>query len=101
MKVVGSLTAKKGEQMLNVDKTIKKHLTIEFNYVDLFYAYCAGLGYEDPENDIESDERYDELEKEFERKITYEVIRNLGEAIMAEGMERINYAMAELARKEG
>ena len=85
--------------MMNIDKAINEHLTVKFSYVDLFYAYCNAKGYDDPENDIESDEKYDELEKEFESKITDDTLYNLGVAIMQDGMERISRAMESLNNK--
>ena len=85
--------------MKNIDKAIKDNLEIKFSYVDLFYAFCEAKGIEDPENDVESDEEYEALEKEFERKIKYDDLRDLGIAIMEEGMERISYAMEEVEKR--
>ena len=86
--------------MKNIDKAIKDNLEIKFSYVDLFYAFCEAKGIEDPENDVESDEEYEALKKEFERKIKYDDLRDLGIAIMEEGMERISYAMEEVKERE-
>lgn len=86
--------------MKNIDKAIKETLEIKFTYVDLFYAFCKAKGFEDPENDIETDEEYDALEKEFERKIKFEDLFNLGAAIMVDGMERINYTMDEVEKRK-
>lgn len=86
--------------MKNIDKVIKDHLEIKFTYVDLFYAFCNAKGIEDPECDIETDEEYEALEKEFESKIKYEDLRDLGTAIMADGMERICYTMSEVEERE-
>lgn len=85
--------------MKNLDNAIKETLEIKFTYVDLFYAFCKEKGYEDPENEIETDEEYEALEKEFESKIKFNDLYNLGAAIMADGMERIGYTMAGVARR--
>lgn len=85
---------------MNIEKAIKDHLEIKFTYVDLFYAFCAAKGIDDPENDVETDEEYDALEKEFESKIKYNDICNLGAAIVADGMERINYTMANIEKRQ-
>ena len=85
--------------MKNVDKLVKENLTIEFNYIDLFYAYCGAKGFEDPEdNENMTDEQYDALQQEFEAKIKPSIVYKLREAIMADGMERIDNAMYELAK---
>ena len=73
-------------------KMIETELNIKFTFTDLFYAYCASKGIEDPENDENlTDEEYNKLEEECERKISRHFIRELGNAIMMDGMERINY----------
>ena len=85
--------------MKNIDSAIKDTLEIKFSYVDLFYAFCRAKGIDDPENDVESDEEYDSLEKEFERKLNYRDLKNLGDAICEEGMERISYAMESVEKR--
>lgn len=85
--------------MKNIDNAIKETLEIKFTYIDLFYAFCNAKGYEDPENEIETDEEYEALEKEFESKLEFKDLFNLGAAIMADGMERIGYTMAGVARR--
>lgn len=73
------------------DEMIKKYLTIAFNFTDLFYVYCASKGFDDPDSDPRmTDELYSQLERECEEKINYSMIRNLADAIMQDGMERIN-----------
>lgn len=73
------------------DEMIKKYLTIKFTFTDIFYAYCASKGIDDPEGDPNmTDELYSQLENECREKITYTMIANLAEAIMQDGMERIN-----------
>ena len=82
-----------------LDRTIKKELTLEFTYVDLFYAFCRAKGIEDPECDVETEEEYTALEKEFEDKITGSDISYLGHKIYMNGMDAINYAMEEVERR--
>lgn len=85
--------------MKNIDKAIKETMKIEFNYVDLFYAFCAAKGIEDPECDVETDEEYEALEREFESKISYRDLKDLGDAIIADGMKRISRTMEEVASR--
>lgn len=76
---------------MSKDEMIKKYLKIEFTFTDLFYAYCASKGIDDPEGDPDmTDELYSQLEKECEEKINYTMIVNLANEIMHDGMERIN-----------
>lgn len=82
-----------------IDKAIKDYLEIKFNYIDLFYAFCAAKGIEDPECDVATDEEYEALEKEFESKIKFDDLYNLAAAIVAYGMEQIDYAMETVARR--
>lgn len=85
--------------MKNIDAAIKENLEIKFTYVDLFYAFCAARGIEDPEADVATDEEYEALEKEFESKIKLNDLYNLGAAIVAYGMEQINNTMETVARR--
>lgn len=85
--------------MKNIDKAIKETLEIKFTYVDLFYAFCNAKGIDDPESDVETDEEYEALEKEFEEKIKYGDLQELRDAIVADNMERINYKMMEVERR--
>ena len=85
--------------MKNIDKAIKETLEIKFTYVDLFYAFCNAKGIDDPECDVETDEEYEALEKEFEEKIKYKDLQELRDAIVADNMERINYKMMEVERR--
>ena len=85
--------------MKNIDKVIKETLEIKITYIDLFYAFCNAKGIEDPECDIESDEEYDALEKEFEEKIKYGDLQLLRDGMLADCMERVNYKMREVERR--
>lgn len=85
--------------MKNIDAAIKENLEIKFTYVDLFYAFCAVRGIEDPEADVATDEEYEALEKEFESKIKLNDLYNLGAEIVAYGMEQINNTMETVARR--
>ena len=85
--------------MKNIDNAIKENLEIKFTYVDLFYAFCAAKGIEDPECDVATDEEYEALEKEFESKIKFDDLYNLGAAIVADGMELINCTMETVAKR--
>ena len=85
--------------MKNIDNAIKETLEIKFTYVDLFYAFCNARGIEDPEVDIETDEEYEALEKEFESKIEFKDLYGLGAAIIADGMKRIIYTMTDVAER--
>lgn len=77
----------------NVDELIEKELKIDWNFVDFFYAYCANLGIEDPESDIESEEEYTRLEEECARKINYRLVANIRDAMIEYGNELISNAM--------
>ena len=85
--------------MKNIDNAIKENLEIKFTYVDLFYAFCAAKGIEDPECDVATDEEYEALEKEFESKLKFKDIYDLAAAIVAYGMEQINNTMETVARR--
>ena len=63
---------------------------LRWNSVDLFYAFCAAKGIEDPETDVETDEEYAKLENEFCEKVTYSFLQNLVDAISEDVNERIN-----------
>ncbi len=84
--------------MVALDKTIKEKLTVTINYIDLFYAFCAAKGIDDPES-VDTDEEYSALEKEFESKITYNDISDLSQNIMHNTMEIINCAMQSVANR--
>ena len=68
---------------------INDTLDVKFSWVDLFYSFCDNKGIDDPESDL-TDEEWDAMEKEFLEIVTYDMLRNLSEAIMIDGMERIN-----------
>jgi len=69
---------------------INKYLddNLRWSFTDLFYAFCAAKGIEDPES-VETDEEYAALEDEFCEKVTYDFLRNLVERIAREADERI------------
>lgn len=72
-----------------IDKYLKETLG-GWNYLDLFYPFCASKGYEDPEDDPEmTDELYDALEKEFCEKVTYQFLSNLVSACCQDVNDRI------------
>lgn len=77
----------------NVDDLIEKELTIKWNFVDFFYAYCANLGIDDPETEIESEEEYTRLEKECESLINYTMIAGIRDAMIQYGNEIISNEM--------
>lgn len=83
---------------MNIDKAIKENLEFSFSYVDLFYAFCLAKGIEDPE-EIETDEEYDNLEKEFNAKITYSDISNIRKEIIEYSMKKINESMVNVLNK--
>lgn len=85
--------------MKNIDNAIKETLEIKFTYVDLFYAFCKAKGIENPDCDVETDEEYEELEKEFKSKIKFADLWNLGGAIYSSGQELIEHAMEKVERR--
>ena len=77
---------------MDLDKKIKEYMTFRFDFVTFFYTYCEAKGIDNPECDL-TDDQYERLERECEKKITINLLSDLHEAIMADAMERILYAM--------
>lgn len=73
--------------LAKIDKYLDDNL--RWNSIDLFYAFCAAKGIEDPETDVETDEEYAKLENEFCEKVTYSFLQNLVDAISEDVNERI------------
>lgn len=82
----------------SIDKAIKDYLKIKFSYVDLFYAFCAVKGIEDPESDL-TDEEYEALEKEFESKLEVADLSKLNSVIINLGSDQIYYTMETVAKR--
>ena len=79
----------------NADRLIKEYLTIKFNFIDFFYAYCEAKGFDDPENNPEmTDELYTQFEEECAKKINYKLVCNLRDVITQEANERIHELMS-------
>ena len=80
------------------DEMVEDVLNVKWNAYDFFMAYCAAKGIDDPENDIDSEEEYTKLEEECGNAITYTMLCNLRDAIVADTNERIAQLMAKAAR---
>ena len=73
-----------------IDKCMKENL--QWNSTDLFYAFCAAKGIEDPEGSDLTVEQYAALEKEFCEKVNHQFLRNLCDAISEDVNERMTLA---------
>ena len=70
---------------VKIDEYLKKNFC--WNSVDLFYAFCASKGIDDPECDMTDDE-YDAMEREFCEKVTYDFLSSLMDAVSQDVNER-------------
>ena len=81
--------------MSDIDRIINDEMTFHISYIDLFYIYCELKGIEYPDEDL-TDEEYNELEKEFESKLTVRLICDLGDKIRQAAEDKIRESLREV-----
>ena len=69
-------------------KIVDNCFNTKWDFTDLFYAYCASKGIDDPEEDL-TDEEYDKLEYDCAKQITDGKLRGLREVIIEDINERL------------